>query len=148
MAAIALCSAVYFPPRLKFSIPLIGLFISDEVLNYYYGAPLLDPQILCRYLALALIGLIGLSLQNRALSQIAAARINRRIDAVLSDYQCIFLAERSWLRKNFGGSCPGCYRRTASIQRDAELDVFRNSVVSDLVFHGSLCCLHEFLGAK
>ncbi|PYJ38920.1 MAG: hypothetical protein DME81_04230, partial [Verrucomicrobia bacterium] len=56
LAAIALCSAAYFPKKYKFAVPLVTLFISDAVLNFRYGAPLLDPQILCRYLALALVG--------------------------------------------------------------------------------------------
>src|SRR5258705_6853987 len=66
LAAIALCSAAYFPKKYKFAVPLVTLFISDAVLNFRYGAPLLDPQILCRYLALALVGWIGLLLQYRA----------------------------------------------------------------------------------
>src|SRR5690348_7825686 len=37
MAAIALCGAAYFPARLKFTVPLGALFISDLVLNYIYG---------------------------------------------------------------------------------------------------------------
>src|SRR5207249_1001073 len=65
MAAIALCCAVYFPPKLKFSVPLIALFISDLVLNYHYGASLLDGHILGRYLALILVGAIGVLLQKR-----------------------------------------------------------------------------------
>ena len=43
LAAIALCGAAYFPAKLKFTVPLIALFISDVVLNIHYGAPLLDP---------------------------------------------------------------------------------------------------------
>src|SRR5436853_5279047 len=66
LAAIALCSAAYFPKKYKFTVPLLTLFISVAVLNFRYGAPLLDPQILCRYLALALVGWIGLLLQHRA----------------------------------------------------------------------------------
>jgi hypothetical protein len=66
LAAIALCSAAYFPKKYKFSVPLLTLFISDVVINLRYGAPLLDPQILVRYAALALVGCIGIFLQNRA----------------------------------------------------------------------------------
>ena len=66
LAAIALCSAAYFPKKYKFSVPLVTLFISDAVINFRYGAPLLDPQIYIRYFALALIGCVGLLLQNRA----------------------------------------------------------------------------------
>ena len=45
LAAIALCSAAYFPREYKFSVPLLTLFISDVIINLRYGAPLLDPQI-------------------------------------------------------------------------------------------------------
>src|SRR6266487_307073 len=65
-AALALCSAAYFPAKYKFAVPLIALFISDAVLNFHYGAAIVDPLILCRYLALALVGLIGFFLRNRA----------------------------------------------------------------------------------
>src|SRR5438128_9697484 len=65
LAAIALCSAAYFPRKYKFSVPLVTLFISDAVINFRYGAPLLDPQILSRYFALAAVGWIGLLLQYR-----------------------------------------------------------------------------------
>src|SRR5207237_7784847 len=66
LAAIALCGAAYFPARLKFSVPLGALFISDLFLNYYYGATLIDAHIFGRYLALILVGCLGLLLQNRA----------------------------------------------------------------------------------
>ena len=66
MAAIALCGAAYFPARYKFTVPLIALFISDIVLNIHYSAPMLDPLIGCRYLALFVVGLIGWALANRA----------------------------------------------------------------------------------
>src|SRR5438067_415839 len=65
-SAIALCCAAYFPTKYKFTVPLGALFISDAVLNYHYGASLLDPQIVCRYFALALICCIGLTIERRA----------------------------------------------------------------------------------
>src|ERR1700745_3207443 len=65
LAAVALCSAAYFPKKYKFAVPLVTLFISDAVINFRYGAPLLDPQILVRYGALALVGCLGLVLQRR-----------------------------------------------------------------------------------
>src|SRR5260370_34550457 len=66
VAAIALCCAAYLPRRYKFALPLVTLFISDLILNATYHASLFDPQILCRYLALALIGLIGFALRRHA----------------------------------------------------------------------------------
>ena len=44
LAAIALCCAAYLPPRYKFTLPLVTLFISDLILNATYHAPLFDPQ--------------------------------------------------------------------------------------------------------
>src|SRR5437667_3132185 len=66
LAAIALCGSAYFPSKFKFSVPLGTLFISDLFLNHVYGASLIEPHIVGRYLALALVGLIGLALQDRA----------------------------------------------------------------------------------
>src|SRR5262249_58781281 len=66
LAAIALRGAVYFPLKLKFTVPLGALFLSDLFLNYYYHAPLVHAEMIGHYLGLALVGLIGLALQNRA----------------------------------------------------------------------------------
>jgi len=66
LAAIALCGAAYFPPRFKFTVPLGALFISDLILNYVYGATLLQMQMLGHYIDLALVGWIGFTIQNRA----------------------------------------------------------------------------------
>ncbi len=62
LAAIALCSAAYLPKKYKFSVPLVTLFISDAVINFRYGAPLLDPQILLRYFARGLIQALTIGL--------------------------------------------------------------------------------------
>src|SRR5436190_20592890 len=66
LAALALCGGAYFPLRFKFIVPLGALFISDVILNYHYSASLVDPHMFSRYFALALVGLIGFALQNRA----------------------------------------------------------------------------------
>src|SRR5438045_7781379 len=63
LAAIALCSAAYFPSKLKFALPLGALFLSDLVLNASYGASLLDAHILCRYLAFTIVVCAGLLFQ-------------------------------------------------------------------------------------
>jgi hypothetical protein len=66
LAAIALCGAVYFPPRFKFTVPLGALFVSDLFLNYIYGARLVQAEMISHYFALALVGLLGVALQNHA----------------------------------------------------------------------------------
>src|SRR5262249_46240333 len=53
LAAIALCGAVYFPLKLKFTVPLSALFLSDLFLNYYYRAPLVQAEMIGHYLGLA-----------------------------------------------------------------------------------------------
>src|SRR2546423_15643846 len=65
LAAIALCAAAYFPAKYKFTVPMIALLISDVVLNIHYGFSLLSPFVLSHYLGFALVGCLGLLLQNR-----------------------------------------------------------------------------------
>lgn len=134
LAAIALCSAAYFPKKYKFTVPLLTLFISDAVLNFCYGAPLLDPQILCRYAALALVGWIGLILQNRAsLKTLLPASI------VGSTIFYGITNAFSWLSdpgyaKNFGGLIQALTIGLPHYSATPSWMFFRNSLLSDLVF--------------
>src|SRR5262249_51998959 len=66
IAAIALCAAAYFPWKYKFSVPMIALLISDVVLDAHYGFSLLSPFVLSHYIGFAIIGCLGLLLQDRA----------------------------------------------------------------------------------
>jgi hypothetical protein len=134
LAAIALCSAAYFPRKFKFSVPLMTLFISDAVLNFRYGAPLLDPQILCRYLALALIGCVGVLLQNRAsLKTLLPASI------VGSTIFYAITNAFSWLSdpgyaKNFAGLVQALTVGLPHYSATPSWMFFRNSLISDLLF--------------
>ncbi len=65
MAAIALCSAAYFPRRYRFAVPIIALLISDAVVNAYYGFPFFSPFVMSHYVGFALVGCLGLLLRNR-----------------------------------------------------------------------------------
>jgi hypothetical protein len=134
LAAIALCGAVYFPPKLKFSVPLVALFISDEVLNYYYGAPLLDPQILCRYLTLALIGMIGLSLQRRAsLKTLLPASIAGSTIFYLITNAFSWLSDPGYV-KNLAGFIQAITVGLPQYSTTPTWMFFRNSLLSDLCF--------------
>ena len=66
MAAIALCSAAYFPPRFRFTVPMAALVVSDVVLNLHYHFSLISPFVLSHYIAFALIGWFGFLLRDRA----------------------------------------------------------------------------------
>jgi hypothetical protein len=134
LAAIALCSAAYFPKKYKFAVPLVTLFISDAVLNFRYGAPLLDPQILCRYLALALVGWIGLLLQYRASVKtlLPASIVGSTIFYVITN-------AFSWLSdpgyaKNLAGLIQALTVGLPQYSATPSWMFFRNSLLSDLVF--------------
>jgi hypothetical protein len=134
LAAIALCSAAYFPTKYKFTVPLITLFISDVVINVRYGAPLLDPQILVRYAALALVGCIGVLLQSRiSLKTLLPASI------VGSTIFYVITNAFSWLSdpgyaKNFAGLIQSLTVGLPQYSATPTWMFFRNSIVSDLLF--------------
>jgi hypothetical protein len=66
VAAVALCGAVYLPRRMAAILPLAMLLISDVVLNvFHYHQPLFTFDILPRYVALALISILGFALRGR-----------------------------------------------------------------------------------
>ena len=134
LAAIALCSAAYFPKKYKFSVPLVTLFISDAVINFRYGAPLLDPQIVVRYAALALVGGIGVLLQNRAsLKTLLPASIvgSALFYAITNTFS--WLADPGYA-KNFSGLVQSLTVGLPQYSATPTWMFFRNSLVSDLVF--------------
>ncbi len=134
LSAIALCGAAYFPSRFKFSIPLGALFISDLFLNYYYGATLIQPHIVGRYLALALVGLIGLALQDRA-------SFKTLLPASILGSTVFYLITNlfSWLSdpgyvKNFSGLVQALTVGLPEYSSTPTWMFFRNSLASDLFF--------------
>lgn len=134
LAAVALCCAVYFPSRLKFSLPLIALFISDLILNAHYGASLLDAHIICRYLALIIVGVVGLLLQNRAsLKTLLPASLG------CSGIFYVITNAFSWLSdpgyvKNMAGFVQAMTVGLSQYSATPTWMFFRNSLVSDLLF--------------
>jgi hypothetical protein len=66
LAAVALCGAAYLPRRVAIVLPLVGLLISDVVLNVaHYHQPFFTFDIVPRYFALALIAGLGFALRGR-----------------------------------------------------------------------------------
>jgi hypothetical protein len=133
-AAIALCGAVYFPPKLKFTVPLLALFLSDVVLNVHYGAPLFVPLIVCRYFALALVGWLGLVIAHRPSwkTMLPASLAGSTLFYVITN-------SFSWLSdpgyaKNFAGLIQAVTVGLPQYSATPTWMFFRNSVVSDLVF--------------
>ncbi len=132
LAAIALCGAIYFPRKYKFTVPFVALLVSDLALDFYYGASLADPLILCRYAAFALVGLLGLAISRRAsLATIIPASVAG------STFFYVVTNFFSWLTdpgyvKNFAGLVQSL---TVGLPQYTPTWVFfRNSLVSDLFF--------------
>ncbi len=134
LAAIALCGAAYFPWKMKFSVPLIALFASDAVLNYHYGVSLFDPHILSRYLALALVGCLGLLLQNRAsLKTLLPASIAGSIVFYFITNLFSWLSDPGYL-KNLAGLMQALTVGLPGYSATPTWMFFRNSLLSDLFF--------------
>jgi hypothetical protein len=134
LAAVALCGAVYFPPKLKFTVPLGALFVSDLFLNYHYGASLVQMEMVGHYLGLALVGLIGLALQNRA-------SFKTLLPASLAGSTIFYLVTNifSWVSdpgyaKNFAGLIQALTVGLPQYSATPTWMFFRNTVLSDLFF--------------
>jgi hypothetical protein len=134
MAAIALCGAAYFPAKFKFTVPLGALFVSDLVLNYIYGAPLLQAQMLGHYVALLLVGLIGFAMQDRAsLKTLLPASI------LGSTIFYLIVNTFSWLSdlgyaKNLSGFIQAQTVGLPAYSSTPTWMFFRNTILSDLFF--------------
>ena len=143
LAAIALCSAAYFPSRYKFAVPLVLLLVSDIILNLHYGASLLHPLIIGRYLALILIGVIGVALQNRA-------SIKTMLPASLAGSLLLYLIANtfSWLSdpgyvKSFAGFIQAQTVGLPAYSATPSWMFLRNSLISDLIFTSLFVfCVH------
>lgn len=134
LAAIALCAAAYFPPKYKFSVPLLTLFVSDVVLNFHYGAAILDPLILCRYVAFAIVGFIGLALQNRAsLKTLLPASILGSTIFYAVTNAFAWLTDPGYA-KNFAGLIQALTVGLPQYSATPSWMFFRNALLSDLVF--------------
>src|SRR5436305_14666670 len=134
LAAIALCAGVYFPRKYKFTVPLVVLFLSDIVLNIHYSAPLLDPLIACRYLALFLVGCLGLLIANRA-------SLKTLLPASLAGSTLFYIITNAfaWLidpgyAKNFAGLVQSLTIGLPQYSATPTWMFFRNSLLSDLLF--------------
>jgi hypothetical protein len=132
LAAIALCSAVYLPRHLKFTVPLAALLVSDIVLNLHYGASLLDPLIFGRYLALIVVGCIGLMIARRpSFKTVLPATIagSALFYAITNAFS--WISDPGYM-KNFAGLLQAL---TVGLPGYAPTWMFfRNSLVSDLFF--------------
>jgi hypothetical protein len=134
LAAIGLCCAIYFPPKFKFTVPIVALLISDAVLNHHYGAALLSPLVFGRYLALVVVGCIGFALQNRAsLKTVLPATIVGSTIFYLITNAFAWLSDPGYA-KNFAGLIQALTVGLPQYSGTPSWMFFRNSLISDLIF--------------
>ncbi len=143
LAAIALCAAAYFPTKYKFTVPMIALLISDVVLNMHYGFTLLSPFVISHYIGFAIVGCLGLLLQNRVSFK---TLLPASIAASLIFY--IVTNSVSWLydpgyAKNIAGFVQSLTVGLPAYSATPTWMFFRNSLVSDLFFTALfVLCMH------
>ena len=148
-AAVMLCCAAYFPLRYKFAVPLGLLFVSDIILNLHYGAEILSPLIIGRYVALIMIGLLGLALQNRA-------SIKTMLPASIAGSLLLYLVANtfSWLSdpgyaKNLAGFIQAQTLGLPAYSSTPTWMFLRNSLISDLIFTSLFVfCVHYGRGPE
>ena len=136
LAAIALCAAAYFPRKYKFTVPMIALLISDVVLNIHYGFSLLSPFVLSHYLGFALVGCLGLLLQNRrSMKTLLPASIAGSLIFYIVTNSVSWLFDPGYI-KNFAGLIQALTIGLPQFSATPTWMFFRNSLVSDLIFTG------------
>jgi hypothetical protein len=134
LAAIALCAAAYFPAKYKFTVPMIALLISDVVLNLHYGFSLLSPFVLSHYLGFALVGCLGLLLQNRrSLKTLLPASIAGSVIFYIVTNLVSWLFDPGYV-KNFTGLVQALTVGLPAYSSTPTWIFFRNSLLSDLFF--------------
>ena len=134
LAAIALCAAAYFPAKYKFTVPMIALLISDVVLNIHYGFSLLSPFVLSHYLGFALVGCLGLLLQNRrSLKTLLPASIAGSVIFYIVTNLVSWLFDPGY-GKNFTGLVQALTVGLPAYSSTPTWIFFRNSLLSDLFF--------------
>ena len=134
LAAIALCAAAYFPAKYKFTVPMIALLISDVVLNIHYGFSLLSPFVLSHYLGFALVGCLGLLLQNRrSLKTLLPASIAGSVIFYIVTNLVSWLFDPGYV-KNFTGLVQALTVGLPAYSSTPTWIFFRNTLLSDLFF--------------
>jgi len=134
IAAIALCSAAFFPGQWKFIIPLAGLFISDLVLNAYYGASMLHPAVFTHYVALVAVLFLGLALRNRvSFKTMLPASIGGSLIFYVISNTFSWIADPGYM-KNLAGLIQALTVGLPAYSATPTWMFLRNALVSDLIF--------------
>jgi hypothetical protein len=134
IAAIGLCSAVYFSGRYKFIVPLAAMFVSDAVLNAYYAASMVHPAVFAHYFGMAAVICLGLALQHRAsLKTMIPASIGGSVIFYLITNAFSWIADPGYV-KNLAGLIQAVTVGLPAHSATPTWMFLRNALVSDLIF--------------
>jgi hypothetical protein len=144
LAAIALCGAAVFPAKYKFSVPLLALLVSDVILNAFYRAPMFHPLIVGRYLALVLVGCLGLFLSQRvSFKTLLPASIAGSIIFYVISNTFSWLSDPGYV-KNLAGFIQAMTVGLPAYGATPTWMFFRNSLLSDIAFTGLFLVCVQF----
>ncbi len=134
LAAIALCAAAYFPRNYKFTVPMLALLISDVALNLHYHASFFTLDILSHYVGFALVGCLGLLLQDRpSWKTMLPASIAASLIFYLVTNTFSWLTDPGYV-KNLAGLLQCLTTGLPQYSATPTWMFFRNSLLSDLFF--------------
>lgn len=140
IAALALCGPMIFPKRTALWLPLSILLASDVILNGYYGAGLVSGYLFPRYLALALIAVLGFRLcSSRKAGSVLAATFAASCGFYLTTNTASWWFDPDYV-KTFAGWFQALTTGVPGFPPTWMF--FRNALVSDLIFSAVfLLCL-------
>ena len=135
ISAVALCAGLFLPKRLALVVPLGILLLSDVVIDWHYGASFFGSYLVVRYVLLAALGLLGLSLRQLPGGRGWGAVLGSTVAA--STFFYVVTNALTWLGsslypQNLGGLWQAL---TVGLRGYAPSYVFyRNGLVSDLLY--------------
>lgn len=132
MAALILCGAACLPRRMAIIVPFASLLVTDFLLNFHYGASLINADFIAKNLAFAAVATFGWQFR-------AQPRAKVLIPTALGASIFFYLVTNSvsWMTcdgytKNIGGWAQALTTGLPSFQPSWMF--LRNQLVSDLVF--------------
>jgi hypothetical protein len=144
LAALALCGPFIFPRRIALLLPLSILLVSDVALNAHFRAAFVPGEMLPRYVALALLAMLGLRLrEHRGVGVLLLA------SGIGSLGFYLITNTASWL------ASPGYAKSVAGWSQALTVGLpsypptwlfFRNSLVSDLCFAAAFLVCMKLVG--
>lgn len=136
--AMAFCSGLVLPGMLAVAAPLACLFVSDLLLNTYFGQPLMQPAMLAIYACYLFAIGSGALLRNRGLTSI--------FGAVLGNAVLFYLVTNSlawWGNSHYAQTFAG-WAQSLTVGQPGFAPTwtfFRNSLISDFLFTGLFLAL-------